>query len=58
MAKKLPKLDVSVDISLSQFQAWVLRKDNQQLCDSINNWLERIKADKAVYEPLNTRYFE
>ena len=58
MAKKLPKLDVSVDISLSQFQAWVLRKDNQQLCDSINNWLERIKADKAVYEPLSTRYFE
>lgn len=58
MAKRLPELDVSVDISLSQFQAWVLRKDNRDLCDSINNWLDRIKGDKAMYEPLNARYFE
>ena len=57
MVQKLKGLDISVDISLSQFQAWVLRKDNQALCDSINNWLDQIKANKAIYEPLNKRYF-
>lgn len=58
MAQKLDGLDISVDISLSQFQAWVLRKDNQPLCDSLNAWLDRVKQNKAIYEPLNTRYFE
>lgn len=57
MAKKLQGLDISVDISLSQFQAWVLRKDNQALCDSINNWLDQIKSNKPIYEPLYNRYF-
>lgn len=58
MTTKLNGLDVSVDISLSQFQAWVLRKNNQALCDSINCWLERIKANKPIYDPLNSRYFD
>ena len=58
MTTKLNGLDVSVDISLSQFQAWVLRKNNQALCDSINSWLEQIKANKLIYDPLNNRYFE
>lgn len=57
MTTKLNGIDVSVDISLSQFQAWVLRKNNQALCDSINSWLEQIKANKPIYEPLNNRYF-
>lgn len=57
MAQKIGGLDCSVDISLSQFQAWVLRKDNQALCDSINRWLEQIQQDKEIIELLNTRYF-
>ena len=58
MASKVAGLDISVDISLSQFQAWVLRKDNTPLCDSLNRWIDVIKADKALYDQLNTRYFQ
>lgn len=58
MAHKVEGLDISVDISLSQFQAWTLRKDNKALCDSLNRWIETIKADKALYDRLNTRYFQ
>lgn len=58
MAQRLNGLDTSVDISLSQFQAWVLRKDNRALCDSLNTWLDHLKADAAVYDSLTKRYFE
>lgn len=58
MARKVPGLDISVDISLSQFQSWVLRKGNQSLCDSLNYWLDAVKANTALYEQLNTRYFQ
>ena len=58
MSARVPGLDISVDISLSQFQAWVLRKDNQALCDSLNHWLDAVKSDNAQYEQLHTRYFQ
>lgn len=57
MSDKVPGLDLSVDISLSQFQSWVLRKNNQALCDSLNLWLNQIKQEKQLFEQLNTRYF-
>lgn len=58
MADRIPGLDFSVDISLSQFQSWVLRKDNRALCDSLNSWIEMVKADKATTKLLNQRYFD
>ncbi|MBR1883139.1 MAG: transporter substrate-binding domain-containing protein [Muribaculaceae bacterium] len=57
MAKKLPQVDVSVDISLSQFQAWVLARDNQVLCDSLNSWLRHVKNDAKAMSELQRRYF-
>ncbi len=36
LAGDYPNLDYSVAVSLNQFQPWVLRKDRQDLCDSIN----------------------
>ncbi len=58
MAEKVPGLDISIDISLSQFQAWVLRKNNQALCDSLNRWIDAVKANHEQLEQLNTRYFQ
>ena len=58
MAEKVPGLDISIDISLSQFQAWVLRKNNQALCDSLNRWIDAAKANHDLFEQLNTRYFQ
>ncbi|MBO5540480.1 MAG: transporter substrate-binding domain-containing protein [Muribaculaceae bacterium] len=58
MSDKVQGLDISIDISLSQFQAWVLRKNNQALCDSLNRWIDAAKANHDLFEQLNTRYFQ
>jgi len=57
MRAKLPNLDTSVPISLSQFQSWVVRKDRQALCDSLNSWHEAAQNDTARYRNLQRRYF-
>ena len=57
MAARLPNLDRSVAISLSQFQSWMVAKDRQSLCDSLNLWHNQVKRDTAVYLGLQRRYF-
>ena len=57
MASHLKNLDRSVAISLSQFQSWMVAKDRQGLCDSLNRWHEQAKLDTAAYLGLQRRYF-
>lgn len=57
MASRLPNLDRSVAISLSQFQSWMVAKDRQGLCDSLNAWHNQVKLDTAAYLSLQRRYF-
>ena len=57
MAANLPNLDRSVPISLSQFQSWLVSKERQTLCDSLNRWHEMVKTDTAAYLALQRRYF-
>lgn len=57
MAAKLPNLDRSVAISLSQFQSWIVSKERQVLCDSLNLWHNQVKHDTAAYLGLQRRYF-
>ena len=57
MASRLPNLDRSVAISLSQFQSWMVAKDRQSLCDSLNRWHRQLKQDTAAYLNLQRRYF-
>ncbi|MBQ9556315.1 MAG: transporter substrate-binding domain-containing protein [Muribaculaceae bacterium] len=57
MAAQLPNLDRSVAISLSQFQSWMVSKDRQGLCDSLNMWHNQVKRDTAAYLGLQRRYF-
>ena len=57
MAARLPNLDRSVAISLSQFQSWMVSKDRQGLCDSLNRWHNQVKRDTATYRGLQRRYF-
>ena len=56
LATKLTNIDTSVEISLTQFQAWALKKDRVALRDSINYWLNDVKRSGAL-EPLQERYF-
>ena len=57
MASRLPNLDRSVAISLSQFQSWMVPKDRQSLCDSLNRWHQQVKRDTTTYLSLQRRYF-
>ena len=57
MSTRLPNLDRSVAISLSQFQSWMVAKGRKSLCDSLNQWHRQVKMDTAVYLNLQRRYF-
>ena len=57
MASKLPNLDRSVAISLSQFQSWIVSKHRQGLCNTLNLWHNQAKRDTTAYLGLQRRYF-
>ena len=54
IARQLDNIDASLDISLSQFQAWTLAKENTALRDSLNTWLNRI--DQNLINQLKNKY--
>lgn len=58
MMTRLPNLDRSVPISLSQFQSWIVSKRRQGLCDSLNMWHNQVKRDTAAYLGLQRHYFD
>lgn len=53
MAKQYPHLDISVDISFTQFQSWAINKNRRELRDSINVWLKR---HSGFTDMLRSRY--
>jgi len=57
MTSRLPNLDRSVAISLSQFQSWMVSKERHGLRDSLNRWHRQVKLDTASYLTLQRRYF-
>jgi membrane-bound lytic murein transglycosylase MltF len=57
MAKDYPQLDINTKISFNQFQVWVLKQDNQSLCNRINEWITEIKSSKE-YELILQKYIQ
>lgn len=55
LAKDNPQVDVSLGISFTQFQSWLMAKDRKQLADSVNEALVEFKGTEA-YEKLAKRY--
>lgn len=56
MASLYPNVDISTSVSFTQFQSWILHREDSVFCDSINSWLEAVKQTpehKALYK----RYF-
>lgn len=41
LIKQYPQIDISVDISFTQFQSWAINKNRPDLRDSLNIWLRR-----------------
>jgi membrane-bound lytic murein transglycosylase MltF len=37
-------IDIKIDISFTQFQAWAVRKSAPVLLDSLNNWLSNYQS--------------
>lgn len=56
MATLYPNVDISTSISFTQFQSWILQREDSTFCDSINSWLEAVKLTPE-YKSLYDRYF-
>lgn len=55
--KLYPGLDVNTDISFTQLQSWVVRKEAPVLLDSLNSWLAQIRKN-GVYDNIYKRYYK
>ena len=51
----LPELDIEKAISFTQFYAWGVNKNNTELLDSLNTWLENYKQT-ASFQELIRKY--
>lgn len=56
MAANYPDVDVSTNVSFTQFQSWIIHREDSVFCDSINSWLEAVKLTPE-YKELQNRYF-
>lgn len=52
-----PQLDISTDISFTQFYSWGVSKESPALLDSLNSWLKTFKEEK-LYEKLYRKYYK
>ncbi len=56
MAETYPDVDISTAVSFTQFQSWLMRRDDKSLSEKIDTLLTRFKATPA-YSALHLRYF-
>lgn len=56
-SKIYPEIDIDTDISFTQLQSWVVRKNAPILLDSLNSWIRQIKAN-GVYDDIYKRYYK
>ena len=54
--KQLPEIDINTDISFTQLQSWVVRKDSPILLDSLNSWLKQIR-ENGTFEKIYKKYY-
>ncbi|MDH6312070.1 membrane-bound lytic murein transglycosylase F [Parabacteroides sp. PFB2-10] len=57
MQDQFPEIDINTDISFTQLQSWVVRKESQELLDSLNHWFGRIK-ESGRYNQIYSRYYK
>ena len=53
---QFPEIDIDTDISFTQMQAWVVRKESPILTDSLNSWF-RIIRDSGMYDNIYKSYY-
>lgn len=55
--RQYPEIDIATDISFTQLQSWVIRKESPQLLDSLNKWMGEIR-ENGLYQKIYRRYYE
>lgn len=55
LLKDYPDLDISVELSLNQFRAWMLNPSDTVLRDSLNTWISKFK-ETDDFKKLSVRY--
>lgn len=55
--KDYPDLDSSVEISLNQFQSWLLNRADSTLCDTLNLWIDDFRGS-GLEQRLTERYLK
>lgn len=55
LAKDYPDVDISTPVSFTQFQSWVVNKDNPALADTLDAQITRFKSTPQ-YAELLKRY--
>lgn len=56
-ADSLPQLDISTDISFTQFYSWGVSKQSPTLLDSLNAWLTTFRQGKE-YKQIYRKYYK
>lgn len=51
-----PGIDIETDISFTQLQAWMVRKESKALLDSLNIWLKKLKETEE-FTRIYEKYF-
>jgi membrane-bound lytic murein transglycosylase MltF len=54
--KQHPEIDLKTDISFTQLQSWAIRKDSPTLLDSLNHWLNIIRAN-GQFDNIVQQYY-
>ena len=57
MAKDYPDVDISTDISFTQFQSWIVSNKRPEMRDSIDKCIKEIKLTPE-YKELEKRYLK
>lgn len=57
MQPDYPQVNINTDISFTQFQSWILNKNDSTLCDSINQWIKTFKTTHN-YQILQDKYLK
>ena len=53
---QLVEIDIQTDISFTQLQSWVVRKDSPILLDSLNSWFKQIR-ENGTFEKIYKKYY-
>jgi membrane-bound lytic murein transglycosylase MltF len=56
LSDAFPEIDIETDISFTQLESWVIRRESPVLLDSLNNWLIRFKESNR-FKDIYKKYY-